>query len=279
MFCFVLDLPLSPEKKIEVTCKFESLELSSYENCITDKFLLMFEDAKPVFLTVQDWLNRAKEYYTVESEASEYAKIVQDQSNLYKYLAFYDFDEANQCKMHKRRADLLEDVLNTLNETYYMAICRELWYELGLAYSTILDIKLDTFERIKIQETPSPHILNKINILCNKSIAKFQSFIDSYKDKNTQELPATLATDELEPIMFAYFQIGRLYYKIMTPDKSLQISHTTNSLKYYQLFVIGCEEKKEFAERMRAEYGVCKEMIGLLPLKIKKISEGTFGAN
>lgn len=236
----------------------------------------MFEDAKPVFLTVQEWLNRAKEYYSVESEASEYAKIVQDHAMLYKYLAFYDFDESNQCKMHKRRADLLEEVLATLNETYYMAICRELWYELGLAYSQILDIKLDTFERIKIQETPGPHILNKINMLCNKSISRFDSFINSYKDKKTDELPTTLATDELEPIMFAYFQIGRLYYKIMTPDKQLQISHTKNSLKYYQMFVKGCEEKKEFAERMSAEYGVCKEMIGLLPIKIKKITDGSF---
>lgn len=232
----------------------------------------MFEDAKPVFLAVQCWLNRAKDYYTAESEASEYGKIVQDLASSYKYLAFFDFDESNQCKLHKRRADLLEDLLTILNETYYLALCRELWYELGLCYSTMLDIKLDAFEKMKIQEIPNPHVLNKINMLCNKSIAKFKCFVDSYKEKATNELQKSISNDEIEPIMFAYFQIGRLYYKIVTPDRSLQINNIQKSLMFYQLFVLGCEQYKIIGERMKAEYSVCKEMTTLLPLKIKKIS-------
>lgn len=230
----------------------------------------MFDDAKPVFLAIHTWLNKAKEYYTAESEASEYAKIIQDLSCSYKYLAFFDFDENNQCKLHKRRADLLEDLVNLLNPTYYMAICRELWYELGLAYTSILDIKLDIFERIKIQENPGPHVLNKINTLCKKSIEKFESFIDSYKDANG-EIPNTLSDDDLSPIIFAYFQIGRLFYKIITPNKQQQIINTQNSLKYYKLFVKSCEERKTIADSMKGELGVCKEMTVLLPLKIQKL--------
>ena len=44
--------------------------------------------------------------------------------------------------MHKRRADLLDTVVKQLNPTYYLAACRQLWYELGDVYSTMLDIKL-----------------------------------------------------------------------------------------------------------------------------------------
>lgn len=263
---------MAKPKENEILCKFESIDVSNYENDITDQYLLMFDDAKPVFLAVQTWLNRAKDYYSSESEASEYARIIQDLSSSYKYLAFYDFDESNQCKLHKRRSDLLEELLILLNETYYMAICRELWYELGLAYSTMLDIKLDAFDRIH-QGRANPHVLNKINMLCNKSITKFQCFVNSYKDKKTAELQVTISVDEMEPILFAYFQIGRLYYKIMSSDRAMQISNTESSLQFYQLFVKGCEEHKAIGERLKGEYGVCKEMISLLPLKIKKLSE------
>lgn len=257
-------------------CRFESLDLDEYERIITDQYLLMFDDAKPVFLAVQNWLNRAKEYYAPETEASEYAKIVQDLANAYKYLAFFDFDESNQCKMHKRRADLLEELLELLNPTYYMSTCRELWYELGLAYAAMLDIKVDMAEREKKKaDGPNPNALNKINMLCHKSIARFLSFVESYADKQTLELKKDISDDEMEPILFAYFECGRLYYKLSTPDRAQQIANTKNSLKYYQLLVDGCEANKTHEKRLKSEYGVCKEMTMLLPLKIKKLVDQT----
>lgn len=257
---------------------------------ITDQFCLMYDDAKPVFLAIKAWLDKAKVYYTADSEASEYAKIVQDISSAYKHLAFFEFDETSQCKLHKRRADVLEELLELLNPTYYLSICRELWYELGLSYTAILDIKLDIFNRNKSTEPPNPHALAKINTLCNKSIARFQSFITSYSEKQQkgpqppaitetiggdeqQDWSKSLADDELEPILFAYFQIARLFYKIMTPDRQMMIGCLQNSLKYYQLFVNGCDERPEtIGKNLKAEYGVCREMTELLPLKIQKLT-------
>lgn len=237
----------------------------------------MFDDAKPVFLAVQNWLNRAKEYYAAETEASEYAKIVQDLAHAYKYLAFFESDESNQCKMHKRRADLLEELLELLNETYYMSTCRELWYELGLAYAAMLDIKQDLAERERTRSggALNPSAMNKINLLCHRSIGRFQNFVASYSDKQTLLLKPGLSDDEMEPILFAYFECGRLYYKLSTPDRAQQIANTRNSLKYYQLLVDGCEANKTHEKRLKAEYGVCKEMTMLLPLKIKKLIEQT----
>jgi KIF-binding protein len=68
-----------------------------------------------VFLSAQTWLNKAKEYYTSENEDSEYVIIVQDLAALYKYLAFFDDDDDNQCKLHKRRTDLLEELVKLLS--------------------------------------------------------------------------------------------------------------------------------------------------------------------
>lgn len=113
---------LSPVREIN---RFFGLEgLSVYEDQITAEFCLTIDDAKLVMLKGLSWLNKAKEYYTKETEASQYAKIIQDIASLYKHLAFFDDDEDNQCKLYKRCADQLEELDQILNATYYQAICR-----------------------------------------------------------------------------------------------------------------------------------------------------------
>lgn len=250
--------------------EFQTLSLSLYENQVGAEFVLTYDDAKMVFVNAQAWLNKAKEYYTAESEATEYARIVQDHASLYKYLAFFDEDDANRCKFHRRRADMLEELVTLLNPTYYLVICREIWYELGLTYSTMLDIKLTALENIPSDQRPTPHQLNKINKLCDSSIKSFQKYLDSY-NKATETIPKDLSVDEMHPILFAYFHIGRLFYKIITPDKKMQLWNTKNSLKFYEMLVKGCQENSEAGEMLKAEMGVCKQMISLLPLKMEKL--------
>jgi hypothetical protein len=72
---------------------FTSLELSCYEDQITDKHVLVYEDARKVFVDAQKWLAKAKQYYTLDEHASDCVQIVQDLSQLYKYLAFFEEDE------------------------------------------------------------------------------------------------------------------------------------------------------------------------------------------
>lgn len=260
---------IKPNDSCEV---FSTLNLSLYEQQITDEFVLTFEDAKEVFYIAQNWLNIAKEYYRADNEASEYSKIVQDYSSLYKYLAFFEDDLANQAKLQKRRADQLEVLVGTLNPTYYLNICREVWYELGLVYSVMLDLKLDMLGTQTMHTRPAPHALNKINTLCTKSIEKFKEFLQSYKNKDGI-IPDTTDEDEMQPILFAYFHIGRLFYKFITPDKHLQLDNISSSLKYYQMFVQNCEKYENIASKMKGELGVCREMTQLLPLKIGKLSD------
>ncbi|KXJ82756.1 hypothetical protein RP20_CCG011376 [Aedes albopictus] len=261
---------LSPVKEID---RFIGLEgLSVYEDQITDEFCLTLDDAKLVLLNGLSWLNKAKEYYTKETEASQYAKIIQDIASLYKHLAFFDDNEDNQCKLYKRCADQLEELDQVLNATYYQTICREIWYELGLTYSKMLDAKLSKLETVTASERPSPHALNKINKLCEKSISKFQKFLESYKvSLETLEIPAGIDEAELQPVLFAYFHIGRLYYKVITPDKKMQLANVQNSFRYYHHFVKNCEQNESLGAHFKAEMGVCKEMNTLLPLKIKKL--------
>lgn len=262
-----LTTPLSFGSKIE----------EAYENVVTDRYLLDMDDAKPVFLNILKWIEKAKSYYTADTEASEYSKIIQDQATAYKHLSFFESDPTNQAKMHKRRIDLLEDLLKLLNKVFYMNIVREVLYELGMAYTNILDIKLEAFELG--QKMPNcvvnPFALKKINDLITKSCKNFNEFIATYFQAKTQVLKPDLSVDELTTIAFSYFQMARVTYKFITPDKVLQYENLSICLENYKKFVELCAKNDEIGDKMKAEVGVSKEMIQLLPLKLNLLKGDT----
>ena len=80
---------------------------------------------------------------------------------------------------------------------------------------------------------------------------------------------------ELISIAFSYFQIARISYKFITPDKQLQYQNLSTCLENYKKFVELCEKNDEIGDKMRAEMGVSKEMIQLLPLKLHRLKGDT----
>ncbi|GBP73545.1 KIF1-binding protein [Eumeta japonica] len=246
---------------------FTDIDVSKYEITITEKFLSTFEDARAVFLCCQSWINKAKEYYKLDSLASDYIEIVQDNSQAYSYLAFFEDNDERQCKMHKRRINMLEELLKEVNPTYYIQYCRQLWYELGEVYSEILNIKLEKMN--KSMDKPTPHVLNKINSLCEKSIENYERFITSIK--NNGKLPEKLDYDVIRPVVTAYCIIARNNMKKITPDKKNQLDNTIKSLESYKIVVDICKKDENAACLMQEEYSLCQEMVNILPIKIKKI--------
>ncbi|XP_015585623.1 KIF1-binding protein homolog [Cephus cinctus] len=269
---------LDPQSEITAKC-LESLKFISIEkeitflaNQVTDKYLLDFNDARAVFLNSQKWLEKAKTYYNLESHASDYVQIEQDASQAYRYLSFFEEDENRQAKMHKRRIVILENVLSELNHRYYQAVCRQIWMELGETYSDILDIKLDRFHTSK--ESPTPHALSKINNLAKNAIKNFQEFLNSIQDAGVPDgITKKYSDDMIRPALCTYFHLGRLYNKIVTPDKSLQLENVKNSLNAYKFLVEYCEKDKKANEAMQVELSVCKELVNLLPLRIQKLTQ------
>lgn len=257
--------------KLKAECgnlEFPTIDVKSYESLVTDEYVLVMEDAEKVFQFALQHLNHAKEYYTSETHASDYAKIIQDISSLYNHLAFFEEDESRQCKIHKKRADELEVLAEMLNPVYYKAICRELRYELGLTYNKMLNIKLD-----RMTADPNVHAINKVNKLSVKSILNFTKFIESYHSVDAdsrEDIYSKIDDEEMPPLLFSYFYMGRLYYKIITPDKRKLLSNITNSLKYYNFFLEGCNKTKKYASLFKQEVSVCREMTNLLPRLIQK---------
>lgn len=247
---------------------FPTLDLGSYESQITDQFVLTMQDARKVFANIQDWLNKAHEYYTINNLASDYIEILQDKSQMYANLAFFEENPENQAKLHKRRADLLETVLKDINPTYYLQYCRQIWFELAQIYTDILDIKIDKVQQSK--DRPSPHALQKINTLVDKSIQHYTNFINSFKSLSTNELPQTISEDFEKPFLQAYFNIAALYSRYIVLDKQVKLQNDELSLQAYKKVVDYCQINTKAADFIPQELPICKQMVELLPLRIAK---------
>ncbi len=61
----------------ELQLRFNRLDLGSFEDQISSKRVREFVEAREVFLRVQGWLNQAKEFFTIDSHATDYVEICQ----------------------------------------------------------------------------------------------------------------------------------------------------------------------------------------------------------
>ena len=198
--------------------RFESLEVGDLESQVTAELVDSCEAARAVFLFGQRKVEDSKTFYTLEEMASGYVEVVQDLSLLYKLLACFETEVAYKCRLHKRRIDILSATLSELNQQHYLAICRQLTYELAEAHSELANLKI-----VQTSEAPSPQAVGKINRHINSSIAHFQRFVDSFREKG--ELPGDLEPELLRPILSAQLSCGRLYTQIISPREQQVVLH------------------------------------------------------
>jgi len=248
--------------------RFFDLELTAIESKITDKPVCVFEQARDVFKPVQAWLEAAKVFYALDGHCSDHVEIVRDHSRLYSVTSFFEPDLERQCKMHKRRADMLSGVLKQLSRQFYLLVCRQLMFELGEIFSTILDNKLALIE--ESQCPPSDHARAKINTLSRKSIENFQAYVDSLRDSEGK-LPGRFQEDDERPALIAHFYMGRLYSKFVDFDLPTRLTNMKNSIDSYKFLVDYCNVNPDATMKVKPERDLCEEMIVLLPAKMDKL--------
>ena len=244
------------------------LELTIHENKITDKFVKTYDQARDVFQCIQKWLNSAKEFYTINSFCVDYVEIVQDLSKAYKLLAFFETSFDRQCKMHKRRVDMLEETLKELNPQFYLMICRQLMYEMAETYSAMLDLKHAIIE--ENESPPTPHAMKKINTLAQQSINQYTKYLDTLRDSN-KKLPETFADEDERPALIAYFCMGRLHSKFIEFDPGKRIANIQKSIDCYKYIVDYCITNPSAEAKVSEERLICEQMVTLLPKKMDKI--------
>ena len=206
------------DKPTQKLFRFESLEVADLESEVSAELVDSCKAAQNVFLFGQRKIEESKQFYSLEELASGYVEVVQDHSLLYKLLACFDTDIANQCRLHKRRIDMLSATLSELNPQHYLAACRQLTFELAEVHAEMASLKI-----VRASDSPSAQAVAKINRLLHSAIDHFQRFVETFREKSG-ELPAQSDPELLRPIMSAQLSCGRLYTQIISPSKARQVS-------------------------------------------------------
>ena len=187
---------------------------------------------------------------------------------MFRYLTAFEIDLERQCKMCKRRIDMLTEVLVQLNPQHYLLICRQLTYEIATIYGDMADLKMDIVKTCH-EDKPTLHQIKKINSLLKNSAKFFNHFIDSLKQDG--KLPEKFDETVLRVALLAHVYLARAHAKQICATREERLVNQQKALELYKFVVNYCDNDEDAAKVFEDELSACREMVDLLPFRIDQI--------
>ena len=247
--------------------KFSTLSgvVDAEEEKVMCELVTDFPAAKEVFLFAQKHILQAQKYYTKESHMAEYIAITQEYSQLFRMLIIFQSDPAVQCRMHKRRIDMLSGIFDELNVEDYPTQARKLCYEIAEVYKQMSGIKID-----QGGDSPSSHAATKINMLLQKGIAKWEHFVQLFCDSQGK-LPSGIDQDCLQAILTAQINRARMLTSLICSPQDA-IRNVTQAIDLYKwVKAYHANHKDEICSTFQENLGYCDEMLKILPQKLEAL--------
>ncbi len=232
-------------------------------------FVCIFQ-ARGLFIAGQKHLNTAKQFYQLDGYVANYVEIIQDHSQFFRYLTSFELDLERQCKMCKRRIDMLTEVLVELNPQHYLLICRQLTYEIASIYGDMADLKMEIV-KTHHQDKPSLHQIKKINSLFKNSTKFFIHFLDSLKQEG--KLPEKFDESVLRVALLAHMYLARAHAKQICATREERLANQQKALELYKFVVDYCDNDEDGARAFKEELSACREMVDLLPFRLDQIGQ------
>ena len=246
--------------------EFAGLELGAQLEEVTAARVRDWEEARLVFLWSQKKIVGAQAHFTLADHCSDHVELAREHSHLYRLLANWEADPDRQAKMLRRRADLLEAVLEELSLAHYLLTIRQLRFELGEIYSDLMDVKRARLAR----EPGNPAVGRKVNLLVQQAVAQFTAFQDTMRVEG--RLPEEYNEDTVRPALLCHFHLGRLATKLVVPPGGEEeLRGLAAALTAYREIVDYCDKHELAAKAMEEEVEVCREMVRLLPVKMERM--------
>ena len=234
----------------------------------------MVEDVKSLFRKGNTYSKRALEVFVMDGYVTDHIKINQTISQLYKYLIFFESDNARIFAMEERRINILEPMVKAINHKVYVIQWQEISLELAEIFCEIFESNYELF-RAKQKKMNSKEI-EEINGYGRKSIFYYEDIIGYIENEYNKEKEKKF--EDFITIITIKSNIARLNSKIIYMD---DIKKRVESLKksldiYNEVYKLLKESKNVFGdkEELRENLVMCEEMIGMLPVKIDKVNRG-----
>ncbi|THD20092.1 hypothetical protein D915_009143 [Fasciola hepatica] len=239
-----------------------------------------YHSASRLFRAVSYAISQAEHFYTMEERCSDAVELVQSRSKAYRMLAAFESTRARQCRMHKRRVDMITRVLKPLNRQHYQHVCRQLLFELAETLSTMRDLKQEIHDELVGETSKAPlHYARKANQLAKRAVATFDEFLATFGRSPGQNTKIRKFTeDEIRPVMLAHFYSARLHSRIIAVNPNEQIRSLSRALSGYRAAVSVVENHLQRHPRSSIqnaeELSIARDMCNLLPVRLSRLVRG-----
>ncbi|OQR80372.1 KIF1-binding protein-like [Tropilaelaps mercedesae] len=233
-----------------------------------------YEEARQVFLAAQKKVTKAIAYYNLKDRASDYVRVMQDVSKLYRDLAAFEPAVDRKCKMHKRRVDLLEEMAKVLDPKQYSPELQQIHFELGEVHTEMMELKYQVLPKGALKPTDGP--VNKINKLTQKAITHYQTFLDmisNFVAKGTEGADGIpkLEDSYVRSALVARFSIGRLQSKKIVGHPREQLENYEKSKLYYEQVEAYVKKYPDHEHFISGELEVMRDLMNSLPQTIRNL--------
>ena len=232
------------------------------------------EEAKSLFRKGNTQLKRALKIFVMDGYVTDHIKITQTISQLYKYLIFFETDNARIFSMEDRRINLLEPIYKAINHKVYVIQWQEISLELAEIFCEIFESNYEIFR--KNPKKIEKKLIDEINEHGRKSLFYYEDIIGYIENEYGKETEKKF--EDFITIITIKSNIARLYSKIIFVD---EVKKRVDSLKksleiYNQVYKLlkGSQDIFGDKEELKENLIMCEEMIGMLPIKIDKINRG-----
>ena len=232
------------------------------------------EEAKSLFRKGNTQLKRALNIFVMDGYVTDHIKITQTISQLYKYLIFFETDNARIFSMEDRRINLLEPIYKAINHKVYVIQWQEISLELAEIFCEIFESNYEIFR--KNPKKIEKKLIDEINEHGRKSLFYYEDIIGYIENEYGKETEKKF--EDFITIITIKSNIARLYSKIIYVD---EVKKRVDSLKksleiYNQVYKLlkGSQDIFGDKEELKENLIMCEEMIGMLPIKIDKINRG-----
>jgi hypothetical protein len=238
------------------------------------KDIVNIEQAKSLFRLANTQFKKALNFYNIKEYIFEHIQICQSISQLYKYLISFEFDTGRIFAMEERRINILKPLLKKIDKKNNIMQWQEVCLELAEIYCEIFESNYELI-RAKKKEINYQE-LDAMNKNGENSIFYYQQIIDyiinEYKKEEEKKL------EDFITIITIKTNIARLYSRlIFLKDVKKRIDSLKKSLTIFKEIHKMLKESKEvFGDREDLQENIlmCEEMMGMIPIKIDKISKG-----
>lgn len=248
---------------------------------------LSFEAAREIFKLANHYQLKSLEYFQLDGWVTDHVRILQEISQMYRTIIFWERGQKRVAAMMTRRVRMLSPLLELLNPKVYIAFWRQLSFEMAEVNQQLHDLR--SFGRLpenggghaceEENEEEKPMSVKgaaRLNELANKSLKFYSTFIDSYHERGV--VPDKVDNDNARVYLTARLNRARFRTKMRGLSREDLIEAHKLSLQEYEwLLDYGRRNQGSISHpdvNFEQELNLCQELAAMLPAKLSRIAQG-----